>query len=178
MNEDVMIVNIMKAVVESMTVPNPDASPAANFVINYEPGRSIQILESLSKDDNSITFKGAKYPLFAMLLPVAEKRGLGYYANVTIKRIVFATMVNYDNESVVDRFATGGTYQKILYPLYYEFLKRLAQSPNVIGGDPDDFVHDKIDNPCQQPIGEGLSDYVDTLEILNLELILSQIKNC
>lgn len=172
--QDVVLVKIIQGVIGFMT------SPVVN-PIHYEPGRSIQILNSLQDNDNSISYKGFKYPLIAMVLPITEVRALaGYYATARIERIVFATHVDsFDGvEYVLDKYGVNGTFTKILYPLYYEFLRCLAKHPGIIGMDPDSFPHTKMDNPCQQPIGEGLSDYVDTLEILGLELILNQIKTC
>lgn len=172
--QDVVLVKIIQEVIQLMTSPveNP---------IHYEPGRSIQILDSLQENDNSISYKVFKYPLIAMVLPVRENRTLaGYYATVRIDRIVLATHVDgfSGTDYVLNKYGVNGTFTKILYPLYYEFLRCLALSPQIIGMDPDSFVHTKMDNPCQQPIGEGLSDYVDTIEILGLELTLNQIKTC
>lgn len=173
-NQDVVLVKIIQEVITSMT------SPVSN-PINYEPGRSIQILDSLQDNDNSISYKGFKYPLIAMLLPVREVRSLaGYYATARIDRIVFATHTDsFDGvEYVLDKYGVNGTFTKVLYPMYYEFLRCLALHPEIIGMEPNSFPHTKIDNPCPQPIGNGLSDYVDIIEILGLELILNQIKTC
>lgn len=175
MKEALILVDVINAVVSSMTV-------AGVSYINFEPGRSIQIMKSLDDANNSITYKGTKYPLIAMLLPSPTRRGksiLGY-GMVTIPRIVIATLVKDPDgmQSVLKRFEVGGTFKDILYPCYYEFLIRTAQSPNVIGGDPESFEHTFLDNPGQQPIGEGLTDYVDSVEILNLQLNLSQLKTC
>lgn len=169
MNLDVVLVDIIANVVSKMVVPN--------YQMNFQVGRNIQILDSLTNLDTSITMKGNKYPLIALVLPVREKRGLGYYSNVKIGRIVIATITNSTND-VFTRYQAGETFKECLYPCYYEFLKRLGQSPNVVCGDPNAFIHDKMDNPGLQPIGEGLSDYIDSIEILNLELTLNQIKTC
>ncbi len=171
--QDPVLVNILKEVVAAMVVPNIDQ-------VHYEPGRSIQILDSLQSYDNSITMKGLKYPLVAARLPIRERRGTGYYATAIIDRIVIANHVfSFDgSEFVLEKYYETGNFIKVLYPCYREFFKRLAMHPMVVGMDPDAFVHTKMDNPGQQPIGEGLSDYVDSIEILGLEITLTQIKNC
>lgn len=172
--QDVVLVKIMQTVVNSMV------SPVAN-PINYEPGRSIKILESLSDNDNSISYKGLKYPLVAMLMPIREQRGVaGYYATARIERIVLLTHVDGfdDTQYTLRKYDPSGTFTTILYPMYYEFLRCLALHPEIIGMDPDSFIHTKMDNPCPQPIGQGSSDYVDTIEILGLELTLNQSKTC
>lgn len=175
MDLDVILVDIMQQVVAAMDIPN--VTP-----MNYQPGRSIQILKDLDDLDNSINFKSTKFPLCAMILPVTEHRGISavYYAEVTIPRIVFAQIVTVwdGTESVLDRYAANGMLKTVLYPCYYEFLRRVAWHPNVIGSDPNMFEHDKLDNPGTQPLGNGTNDYVDSIEIRNLKLTLSQIKTC
>lgn len=170
----VILVDIMKEVSESMLLPN-------GLTINYQPGRSSQILKGLADLDNSITLKGEKYPLLAMILPVPEKRGISaiYYAKVVIPRIVFAQIVSWDGtEGVFDRYASTAPLKTILYPCYYEFLRRVAWHNNISGSDPNMFEHTKIDNPGTQPVGQGTNDYIDSIEILNLELTLLQSKTC
>src|ERR1035437_1409565 len=83
--EPVILVDIMKAVTDSMSMP-----------INFQPGSSIQIIKSLNDLDNSITFKDSKYTLIAMVMPLTEKRDSSalYYAKVRIDRIVIATLTN------------------------------------------------------------------------------------
>lgn len=172
MNFDVVLIDIIGDVVNAMSVPG------VSF-INYEPGRNIQILKSLNDNDESTTYKDKKYPLIAMVLPIREHRGIsvGYFATVRIPRIVIATLTN-STDDVLTRYQSGGTFKQILYPCYNEFLNQLSKSKDIIGNDPAWFEHDKMDNPGTMPIGQGTSDYVDTIEILNLELTLNQIKTC
>lgn len=166
----VILIDILREITSSMNIP-----------VNFQPGRSSQILKSLTDLDNSVNFKGEKYPLVAMVLPVPIHRGITaiYYGAVNIRRIIFAQIVSWDGtESVLERYQDTGVIKSILYPAYYEFMNRVAWHPNIIGSDPYMFEHDLIENPGTQPIGEGLNDYVDTLEIVNLKLTLSQIKTC
>lgn len=167
MTEQLILVNVIKEAIDSMSIQ-----------AYYEPGRSIQILQSINDKDNGISSKNEKYPLIAVLMPIRESRGSGFfYGKAKIPRIVIATITGGDSP-VLPRFNSSGTFQTVLYPLYYEFLFRLANHPNVVGTDPEMLVHDCLPNPGQQPIGEGLSDYIDSIEILNLELNLIQSKTC
>lgn len=172
-SQDVVLVDIIGAVIDKMIVPGISS-------VNYEAGQTVQIVKSLLESDTSITQKSKKYPLIAMFLPVRENRGLGYYSTAKIDRIVIATLTKSGDgeQSVSKRYDPSNTFKTILYPCYYEFLNRLAQSPNVIGGDPDNFTHTKMDFPGDQPVGQGLNDYIDSIDILNLELTLSQFKSC
>ena len=173
MKENVILVDIMTEVIQSMSVPN--VAP-----VNYVPGRNAQILKALQQLDNSITLKGLKYPLIAMLMPVREKRGVEFYASVRIPRIVIAhlTKSGDGNESVLEKYNSDGVFKTILYPCYYEFLKRLAFHRLTNCQDPDSIIHEKMDNPGQQPVGENSNDYIDSIEILNLEITLNQFKTC
>jgi len=174
---DVVLVDVIQSVIGAMIVANP---AGGNFTMNYEPGRSFDIIKSLGADDNSITYKGVKYPLFAMLMPIREKKGeFGFAGRVVIPRIVIATLTKTvtGEEPILNKYDSAGTFKTILYPLYNEFLKRLAASPNVSGSDPNAFIHEKMDNPGQQ-VEQSTTDYIDSIEILNLELILLNIKTC
>ena len=168
MTEDAVVVDVIREVVESITVKQ----------CYFDAGRTIQILKGIAMKDNSMSLKNSKYPLVAMMMPFDERRGSGlYYSTVTIPRIIISTITK-SNDLVLQKYESSGTYKTVLYPVYNEFFKRLGAHPNIIGQDPDSFPHIKRDNPGQQPIGQGLTDYIDSIEILNLELILQQIKTC
>lgn len=170
----VIVVDILQEVFQSISVPNVDP-------INYQPGRSFQILKSLQENDNSVNFKSLKYPLGAVLLPIPEKRGtsVAYYAKVVIPRIVFAQIISDDgNDYIFDIYEPNGVLKTILYPIYYQFLQKLSEHKLVISGGPDSFEHFKQDNPGVQPVGSGTNDFVVSIQIDNLELTLSQIKIC
>jgi hypothetical protein len=170
MNQPVIIVDILKAVVESMTVTSIPT-------VYYEAGRAIHIIKRLTEKDLSIDEKNSKYPLIAVFLPIKENFDDGHYCKAVIEKITIATLTD-PMSPVLERYQDSKTFKSILYPCYYEFKRRLAMSRNVIGSDPDSFKHTKIDNPGVLPIGEGVNDYIDSIDILNLELTFSQIKTC
>lgn len=131
--------------------------------------------------DNSINFKSEKYPLGAVYLPAIEKRGLsvGFYSHVIIPRIVLAQIVSWDGtEPILERYEDNMSFKTILYPAYYKFLECAANHPQIIEQDPYSFEHTKQDSPGTQPVTKGYNDYVDYIEILNLELTINQIKTC
>lgn len=170
MNQPVVLVDIMKEVVASMFDGTQN--------VHFEPGRANQIMKELNYLDNSITFKNKKYPLIAMFMPARESiSSTGHYASVTIDRIIIATITN-SNDSVLKRYEEGGTFKSVLYPCYYEFLNRLVRHKNVLWADPTSIKHTKMDVPGVHPIGQGTTDYIDSIDILNLEINLSQSKIC
>lgn len=160
------VVNILKDVVDSMTI-----------TANYQPGRVQQILDALIALGYSPISKTDKYPLIAVSTPIFESRGDGFYSEVHIPRIAIATITR-EEYSVIKRFEPGGTYDAILYPLYFEFLKRLARNKFVVGKDPDMLSHKKADNPGNQPLAKDLNDYVDIIEIIDLKFLIVQQKIC
>lgn len=168
MNEDVILVDIIKEVVSSMSI-------SCNFIA----GRNVQIVEGLLKIDNSVTNKLQKYPLIALVTPIKETRTTnGYYADVKIPRIVIAVKSLDKTASVLKRYENGGTFKSSLYPIYYEFLKKLAHCRWILNSDPDNFPHKKMDNPGIQPASESMNDYVDCIEIFDLEFKINQLKTC
>lgn len=177
--QDVVVVDIMQEVVSAMRVPVIGSSPLSYYDIFYSPGRGNQIIKSISDVDNSISMKGVKFPLFALLMPVRESRGLGYYADISVDRIIIAvrTATGAGSESVLNKYSSTGVYKTILYPMYYEFLNQLSRHKNVVCSDPENFSHTKIDVTSQVP-NQGSNDYIDSIEILNLEFTLNQIKTC
>lgn len=169
MKQDVILVEILQDISSKIVIPGISS-------IYFDLGLPSKIIQNLIEKDGSVNYKD-KYPLIAVQLPARERRGSAFYAAVRIPRIVIATL-SEPYQDTLKRYQSGGTFKSVLYPIYYEFLNQLALSPNIIGSDPDMFKHDKVDNPGEQPLAEGINDFVDMIEILNLELILNQIKTC
>jgi len=152
-----------------------------NKHILYEYGRSIQILTQLIHLNTSITKKGEKYPLFALFQDFPEVNGgNGYYATVKFPKIIIATLTN-STDDVPKRY--GQTFKPILYPIYAEFLRQLVKHKNIVANDPGAIPHIKWDRPGSLPAADkkeagNFNDYVDAIEIQNLELTFKQIKTC
>lgn len=149
-------------------------SVETNFNVNYQYGLAIQILESLKSKDGSVTLKSTKYPLIGLYLSIEEDRGNGYYSDVLIRRIVIANLTKA-NDRPVQRYEK--VFKTILYPVYYSFLKQLARNKYIGCKDPDMLKHKKFDYPGVEPV-TGINDFVDTIEIINLQFPIKQIKNC
>ena len=145
--------------------------------ILYQYGRSIQILTELQKLNDSTTGKGTKYPLFALFqdFPEDNSGSSGYYCTVRFPRVSIATWTQ-STDTPVKRYAQ--TFKPILYPIYEEFLRQLMKHKNIVGNDPGAIPHVKWDRPGTQPEGGNLNDYVDAIEIQNLQLNFKQIKTC
>lgn len=175
------LVDVMIAVVDAMRVEIlPATVPKTYMTVHYEPGKSNQIIQSLSTLDNTTTLKGTKYPLLAMLMPVPEKRGGEFYSEVIIDKIVIAhlTKTGEGSEPVKDKYASDGVFKRVLHPAEEQFLIQLAKHPNVNMGDFNAFEYTRMDIPGDVPLTENTNDFVDSIEIRNLKLILTQSKNC
>jgi len=176
--EDVFVIDVIGSVVSSMKVNNPD-DPSKFLPVFFNPGSNAKIIEYLKKQDGT-ALGGFKYPLVALVMPISEKSGLGWN-DVTFPRIVIAqlTKTNTGTENVLAKYDQDGIYKTILRPCKDEFLRQLAWSTFTNMGDPDAFEFTSRDIPSTQPIGQGLNDFVDITEILNLKVpIFSQIKSC
>lgn len=171
------IVDIIKDVVSSMKVPVFGSSPVVYHSINFEPGNAEQILSSLRRKDGT-TYSSFKYPLIATVMPISERNDGGLY-DVTFQRIIFAYYTkNSNDDSVIKKYDSDNIYKTILYPMFYEFIKRLANSTRTLIGDPDMYEYIKRDIPSQQ-ISDIVTDFVDIIEVQNLKAkIFSKIKTC
>jgi len=170
MNYPVYVIDIMQEVVAA-------TGAKLGIVINFQPGRSLQIVKSLSNDDNSVNYKGGKYPLFALFVPFKEDFTRSeFYADVTFDKIVIATLAE-QNTTVLERYVIGQNFKTILYPIYIEFLNQLAVHPNISESDPDTISHYKMDNPGVQESPET-NDFIDCIEITGLSFTLIQTKTC
>jgi hypothetical protein len=176
MSEDIVLVDIVQQVTSAMQVQKYGASVGTYLTINYQPGRALDIINELMVADRSQSYKDKKYPLFGLSLPAREKKGDDFTV-ITVDRIVIAALTQ-NTDGILKRYEIGGTFKSILYPCYNEFLKRLAFHKNVTNKDPEAFVHTKFDNPASEPIAAELNDYVDVIEIRNLEIQLLKNKTC
>lgn len=149
--------------------------------VNYTYGRQPQILTKLQALNNSITLKNTKYPLVALFQPFKEIMGGDYYAAVKFPKIVLAVLSNLNDYPEI-RYEKS--FKPTLYPVYQEFLKQISRHPNIVEQNPDFINHIKQDNPGSpppKPDGTGgivFADYVDAIEIYDLQLTFQLNSNC
>lgn len=144
---------------------------ALDMPILYTYGQSLQILEELKRKND---VQGVKYPLFAVYQPFPVRRGTGIYGRAVIRRISIACLTNLQDDTPT---RSTKTFEPIIYPVYYEFLRQLTQHPNINDRVTDYVLHEYYEVPGIAPV-EGITDYVDQLILNNLELNLSQKKSC
>lgn len=167
------VVDIIKEVVDSVNDQfEKDNIP---IVVNYKYGRQIQILKALEDMNNSVDNKDKKYPLLALYQDFPEKRGVGYYSEVTFPKIVIANLTQSTDTPDV-RYEQ--VFKPLLYPVYYQFLSKLARHSSNAGSlDPEAIIHTKWDRMGIRP-EVGNTDYIDAIEITDLKFNFQQTKTC
>lgn len=144
--------------------------------IDYLYGRPSQILTQLTRMNGAPATKGLKYPLIALFMDFPEQSGgSAYYADVKFPKISIATLTTF-TDIPAQRYQK--TFKTTLYPVYLEFMRQLARHPNIVGNDPGAFPKIKWDRPGTQPEGENLNDYLDAIELQNLQLAFKQVNIC
>ena len=150
--------------------------PTLNKHIDYLYGRPTQILTQLQKMNGGTTTKDLKYPLIALFMDFPEQSGgSAYYAEVKFPKISIATLTT-STDTPAQRYPK--TFKTTLYPILQEFLRQLALHPNIVGNDPNAFPKLKWDRPGTQPEGSNLNDYLDAIELNNLQLTFKQVNIC
>lgn len=175
------IVKLLENIVGTMfSDSDKEFTIPVGYSVNYQPGLTNQIVSRLYAMDNSLTLYNEKYPIIAVVLPIFEERGNGFQSLVRIPRIVIAnlTKTNTSSEYVLDKYSNDGVFETILYPCYREFLKRIARNNKTSVSEPNMIKHKYIEMPYQLPLTQGMSDFVDAIEIRDLEIILTNIKIC
>lgn len=147
--------------------------------INYEFGPTDDIIKLLQFNKGAVPVV-ANYPLVAMFcnpMDVMIKKGGGYDMVATIKKIVIATVTNLPD---LPTTRINATFVPILYPIYFELLNQIAQLPTVVVQDPNAIVHSRQDiyGKVQASQPDGISDYLDIIEITNMQLTFNQLKSC
>lgn len=164
----VPIVPLIQEVIASMCV---EGIPS----INYEPGSGEQIVTELVKDDNSVTFKDKKYPLFALYTPITITKKGEDYGLVRISRLTIADLSDI-NTLVLDRYGDGKPMGRA-YACYVEFLIRLCQHPNVKTNEPNEVGMTLLESPGVENI-QSTTDFVDCLHLKDLEFYIIQTSKC
>ncbi len=148
--------------------------------LSYHKGSFDELIEDLSQKDGSQEERLKKYPLIYLVRDFEEVRGreAGIYCSVSL-RVIIAHQTE-QTYKIVDR--EEKVFKPVLYPIYYEFMRQLGLSP-MVNQTEESIRHIKIDRAYwgkNQQRGENktaLNDYVDAIEVRNLELKINY-SNC
>lgn len=172
------IVDIMSAVV--------DLVRAAYDVDNLEPffmyGHPTEIRNTLLEKEKNSTLKFQKYPLIALYQDFEERRGENMVIDATVSlNMLIATTTKPEYKSA-DRYIA--TFKTVLYPIYNILMEKLVSSGYFRNLSCGLVSHTKIDRVYWGKKGlygnEGnqFTDFIDAIEIQNLDLEILTKKQC
>jgi hypothetical protein len=167
---------IVKIIQDVVAATSNVVATKVGGTLDYQPGRSSQIKAELQKISEAISqsVRAGRYPLIALFQDIPEQMGTGYDVVVTIPKISIA-MLTVDTNPVLKRYED--TFPK-LYIIYREFLRQLTRHKNIVAGDPNAIVHTKLDRPGDKPEVTGFNDYLDAIELSNLQLTFRSLNKC
>lgn len=184
MPQPVYIVDIIKDAVEQTSIkllPTLQGIQPTITGVHYLFGHAVEIKSRLQELNESTTLKFNKYPLIALFQDFVEKVSSNNLINVNLQFII-----GFHSEQTMyfeDRYAN--VFKPILYPIYYEFLKQLANTKGIINVVNETIPHEKLDrphwgNPAQYGnTGYIFTDVLDAIEIRSLNLTIDTLQfNC
>lgn len=150
--------------------------------IRYSKSSFDELIETLSQLDKSGEEKFNKYPLIHLVQDVRVRRGedVGIYGTAFLN--IFFVHQTVQTYKITDRDTK--VFKPVLWPIYYEFMNQLRKNNWIFGSESDtgEFKHDVIKrafwgNRKLEGSKNILNDYVDAIEIQNLQLKFN-FSNC
>ncbi len=150
--------------------------------IRYSQSSFDELIENLAQADKSGEGRFKKYPIVHLVHDLYVDRGtdIGVYGSTSVNIIfIHQTVQAYKNEQRDEK-----VFKPVLYPIYYEFLNQLNKSPWIFATweTTGQFKHRMVKrafwgNRNLQGSKNVLNDYVDALDIQNLQLKINY-SNC
>jgi hypothetical protein len=150
--------------------------------IRYSKSSFDELIETLSQEDKSSSGRFTKYPLVHLVQDMVINRGAdtGIFGTATVNIIfVHQTQQNFKTEERDEK-----VFKPVLWPIYYQFLEQLKKNNWVFQTDTTtgEFPHRVIKrafwgNRNLQGSKNILNDYVDAIEVQNLQLKINY-SNC
>lgn len=143
----------------------------------YLYGHPRDVVNQLSMKDKHGTLKFKKFPVIILLQDFDETMGeSGLIVSETSLNIIIATSTD-PNYISSDRYTN--TFKPILYPLYELFIEKIATSNYFLEVEQGLVPHTKTDRLFWGTNNANTgNDYLDAIEISDLNLKLSKTKNC
>lgn len=170
----VVIKDLIKKVVEKVSAKMISQFPGG---ITFLHGHPIEIIETLNQYNADPVYKDKKYPLIALFQDFRERMNtdVGIYADVSLNIIIANFTLN--TYKAPERY--DNNFNPILYPIYETLLKEITRSGYFMGY-ADNISHDKFDrlywgrDGLYGKEGNIFSDFIDAIEIQNLNLLIDQ----
>lgn len=141
----------------------------------FEFGTPIELIETMTQLGKTDSGKTKKYPLIFLFVDVDEPKGyVGDYANLSLRLAI----LNFTSPTFKAKERLEKNFKPIIMPVYYEFLRQLSLDGKAFlgNGEVENLRHTATRRYYWGNAGEGgntankLGDFVDGLEIRNLEL--------
>ena len=189
MSNPTYIVDIVGEVVQSLA---PDILPIikANEVaagipslidtIDYQYGHAVELIQTLAQLDKTDQYRRLKYPLIWVVMDFPVKRGNYNWYGIATLNIVIAHQTEA-TDKMMDRMTK--VFKPVLYPLYYALMDGFAAHDLINENTADIIQHTQWDRGYMGNITNNgntankLNDYVDAIEITNLNLTILN-NNC
>ena len=148
----------------------------------YMHGHPLEIINTLSMKDKNDVHKFNKFPLITLFQDFTEVIGENQAIRSSAELNIVIAMNTSQDYLAEERY--DNTLRTVLYPLYDLLIKHIEQSGWFKDVGPGLVPHDKIDRLYWGRSGlygnEGniFNDYIDAIEIRNLQLELRLKRNC
>ncbi|MDR1155073.1 MAG: hypothetical protein LBL04_10190 [Bacteroidales bacterium] len=178
------MINVVDVICEIVGKTSAVVEKSTGKKVFYQYGNIIELDGILQSYSNSTKeFREQKYPAIFLLTDFRERRNShpDYETEAFLQLlIVEGSMKEY---STADRY--GKVFKPVLHPIYEAFIKQLEKDSRIVkqkyGVLPHDFINRSLISGFELRTQSGktknlFSDYIDAVEINNLNLII--LKNC
>lgn len=144
-------------------------------ILVFDHGHPLEVVERIKYYSEDVTLKFEAFPRICLFHDFEEKVTFEKQVSLNIV-VVMNTEPQY---TATERYTH--TFDPVITPLYDLFIGMLPDSDNIVSTGDDYFKHSKFDrlywgkNGLYGNTGNIFNDYVDAIEIENLELVIT---NC
>ena len=150
--------------------------------IRFSKSSFDELIETLFQADKSGEERFTKYPLVHLVQDIAIERGsdIGFYGTTNLTIVfIHQTQQNFKTDERDEK-----VFKPVLWPIYYEFMEQLKRSAWILNPwqNTGEFRHRVIKrafwgNRKLETTKNILNDYVDAIEVQNLQLKINY-SNC
>lgn len=143
--------------------------------VKYKYGSWQEILDQLSIDSNSPSFKSVKYPLVCLIYDIQENYVDSVNDNIRVDILICTNTT--PTMKLANRYSKN--FETILNPIYAELKSQIVRSRYFMGYN-QKFRHTKIDKPhlgqqsAEGPKAYKLPDFIDGILLQGVELRVNQ----
>jgi hypothetical protein len=159
-----------------------DTATRYGSAVHYQHGHLIEIIQTIRDMSKAPTQSAKKFPLVALIQDFEEKKGSDYGTLATVSLSVLIAMNTDPKYKAAERYTK--TFKTVLYPVYEYLLEAMARSGYFTVTDAKMIDHTKVDrlywgkNGLSGNSANAFDDYIDAIEIKNLNLIVKRLNTC